>query len=139
MSDKVDLDLVELRAKLRGWRVERNDAFVYVYDSDARVATFPRKSGGGWGVQSNPLTRPRLTLADIVAHPPEGWWHDGAAFRWGEQIGGSNNTMMAVVDAKTSNVAVARGLGVAYEAAAHRAIAALLVLPGEVEYRARPK
>lgn len=91
---QVDLDLVELRAKLRGWEcrrlkpgspIERVDVVrpqrtLKVY-RDGRMTP-------GLGLYAC-LTRPRLTLADIVASPPEGWTavmsrYGGACFQYAD-------------------------------------------------------
>lgn len=75
----IDLDLVDLRCKLRGWRcvrdvTARGEPFVDVH-TPQRSMTFFADGITGYIPESveRILTRPRLTLEDIVASPPEGW------------------------------------------------------------------
>lgn len=140
----IDLDLVEMRCKLRGWRFERTfsdhdesapwtcaleimtpDGHMYVRDDG-------EYGGDDAGTEKHELiiTRPRLTLADIVASPPEGWtarpWERTRWTRFEHEVaevwfdGGK-------VECHTMQNDCAQAL------AAHRAVAELLVLLGEVE------
>lgn len=80
MSEPIDLELVKLRATVRGWVFESNDP-------DSALV----KCGyGGWIVfcAGRPpwrecdkrieaiLTAPRWTLARLLSEPPEGWTYD---------------------------------------------------------------
>lgn len=86
-------------------------------------------------------TRPRLTLADIVASPPDGWeaemWQRGITrFRWRpkyEMPDGALSHGACVIWHRTGLPTEAIGARETERAAAHRAVADLLVLLGEVE------
>ncbi len=91
MSDKptIDLALIELRCRLRGWRLFRyKDGTIDIRgELGVYVANF---YDGVWaGSEWKLMESPRLTLAAIIADPGEGWtvrqdpglhkpWH----FRW---------------------------------------------------------
>lgn len=134
----IDLDLVELRCRLRGWRCERNDAFVYAYDGDARMATFPVQGKGGvYGIQAHVFDRPRLTLADIVASPPEGWTASriiGCTLDWfWSPPGGGAGCVVRINGPRADGQPTFYMDDFEGRIAAHRAVAELLVLLGEVE------
>jgi hypothetical protein len=82
MTTPIDLDLVELRCKLMGWRLFRyEDGTMYVRgELGVCVAAF---YAGRWvGAEYALMERPRLTLADIIADPGEGWTGQCGAETW---------------------------------------------------------
>jgi len=140
MSDVIGLDLVELRAKLRGWPYE----WVYEPSLGLRIdvlgpmhlLSFTR----AWRyVYAYPdyaaLLRPRLTLADIVAHPPERWdcapiGVDGRCVF--SQRFGNGSVEVYIGGSGPSRLMLLGDMSVLDSLAAHQAIADLLVLLGEV-------
>jgi hypothetical protein len=81
MSTPIDLDLVELRCKLRDWYCWRRDVSTLEVTRNEDTAIhlawtcYPlwpsgRRNDEAWAVA---LNKPRLTLADIIADPGEGW------------------------------------------------------------------
>ena len=97
----IDLDLVELRCKLRGWHCARR---LTITGRDELCVTAPagsayvidangchRRSDTGVAIDEM-LYRPRLTLADIIADPGEGWtckvaYEGSTHFLWGKEDG----------------------------------------------------
>lgn len=84
----IDPDLVELRCKLRGWQCERAMKPACAYPDgdlhDTLVAFTPNGRmwfrADDWGgddfsnqCYESDMAAPRLTLADIIADPGEGW------------------------------------------------------------------
>ncbi len=151
MSDVIGLDLVELRAKLRGWHVERRASEhgteeVYVARRDIEQSctywigqdhyrggpALRRTYAWPWAIE---LTRPRLTLADIVAHPPERWdcapiGVDGRCVF--SQRFGNGSVEVYIGGSGPSRLMLLGDMSVLDSLAAHQAIADLLVLLGEV-------
>jgi len=81
MTTPIDLDLVELRCKLRDWDCWRRDVSTVQVTRHEDTAIFivenchplwgsGRRCNEPWAVE---LARPRLTLADIIADPGDGW------------------------------------------------------------------
>lgn len=139
-----DLDLVELRCRLRGWEWSLSGLCVR---HKGRTIVWHERHRGWCGDPDAlaALTRPRLTLADLVASPPEGWTsepiNDSGArmFGWGTVPGNPDNgvsTYAAVVGIHNDGrlIEPPEYLTRDYEQllAAHRAVAELLVLLGEV-------
>jgi len=158
MSTPIDLDLVELRCKLRGWHCER-------YDSEPKsvLARTPRGSnilvheiasgGSWWGKHDTPyrqrvytedkalLTHPRLTLADIIADPGEGWTaavdddEGGHRFEWRAEYG-TYFLMRGATVSRGSDGDVSDAIGCSAQGAeriaAHRAVTDLLIKLAEV-------
>jgi len=98
---EIDLDLIKLRATVRGWRFEQFD--------DPEQIHIECKYGGWLMFQSGKrirrehpwsdtpahkrieatLTAPRWTLARLLSEPPEGWRSEGEVMRWGGNEVGS--------------------------------------------------
>lgn len=85
----IDLDLVELRAKARGWRVERVREYlgghqyvdhVSVYTPQGRIWADETGEWGNDAVASEPhehiIAAPRWTLDRLLSEPPEGWVYE---------------------------------------------------------------
>ena len=99
MTAPIDLDLVELRCRLRGWKCVR-----FVEDGIDCVSVECRFGGeiilgaGGvfgtispWNTPAHKriealLTAPRWTLERLLSEPPEGWRYDaqGGYLSWSE-------------------------------------------------------
>jgi hypothetical protein len=143
----IDLDLVELRCKLRKWSYARTDDAVSVWPNERTHAAYRagetqpvwgsgRPQQEDWAVE---LTRPRLTLADIIADPGEGWHvvrHPEPAY-WGFGWGPEPD-LHAVVDVDDAgrlmeSPTYSETLSLAEMVAAHRAVTDLLVKLAEVE------
>ena len=86
MTDTIDLDLVELRCKLRGWGYcyppEEGGEAILVWPNNYTTAFFRAgEEWPRWAAQGRPqneawalaLLAPRLTLYAILAAPGEGW------------------------------------------------------------------
>lgn len=132
----IDLDLVELRCKLRGWSCERlrQGRPIERVDVHRPQKTYRLYRDGrltpGLGLVTS-LTRPRLTLADIVSSPPEGWEarvvsDDLARFDHADATVWFGSPTEALIDDNRSE-------DLQRMAAAARAVAELLVMLGEVE------
>lgn len=100
MTSPIDLDLVELRCRLRGWTCER-----FVEDS-ADYASIECKYGGelvlgadgfihreyGWNTPAHKriedmLLVPRWTLDRLMSSPSDGWSCIGVQLVWGDVVG----------------------------------------------------
>jgi len=159
MVSDIDLDLVELRCRLRGWEYERTHA--HPGDSDWSLAldidtpegrVWCRDDGerGGFncGLLDPVLFTPRLTLADIIAAPGEGWCsatmaltsirRDGAlvfhcmSWRQSAEEISPHVRLDVYLSGSTTPPLYAPGLTTPELLAAHRAVSDLLVRLGEV-------
>lgn len=116
----VDLDLVELRCKLRGWKCERftEDGADYVSVECRYGGEFVLGADGwvgresGWDTPAHKriealLTAPRWTLDRLLSEPPEGWRvlreshsHDHrrrGRLAWGRDLGIAHREVVAEV------------------------------------------
>ena len=144
MSD-IDLELVELRCKLRGYEMERRpDGSILITDesdADANGARYVASRGGRagdkWHAQPS-MIAPRLTLADIIAAPGEGWTValkgvEVTELRWtGEGGPRTPDARVSVYPSGFVEVSARGGGGTLRLLAAHRAVVDLLVRLGEV-------
>jgi len=146
-TETKDLDLIALRARLRGWAIpdedNHGDEFVIITPGGEVTVTH------GWPISewsssarpyANILTAPRLTLADIIADPGEGWrvvrqiWTDAfTGFGWSSDKG-----LHAVVDVDDRGEVMkdpwyCTGISKSERIAAHRAVTDLLIKLAEVE------
>lgn len=104
MSDPIDLDLVELRAKVRGWPVlpgedelcvETPHGDVWVQADGTAYSVFASADSRGPRCPVIALlTAPRWTLARLLDSPPEGWRvmgrmgpNRGTVLGWGDRVG----------------------------------------------------
>ncbi len=155
MSEPIDLELVKLRATVRGWVFESNDP-------DSALV----KCGyGGWIVfcAGRPpwrecdkrieatLTAPRWTLDRLLSEPPEGWTHQRtwntpgdilAWLTWGGSMRAESGRHEVTVIVERSPDALrmfpsifggAGHEGLARLAERHKAAAELAYIPAEVE------
>lgn len=142
----IDFDLVELRCKLRGWKCVRpSHGGVEIYDRRRRKIAVGLESWSG--VERKVFNRPRLTLADIVANPPEGWKLEEVVdssldafgfcrFEWRARYDMPDQSLShgaCVVRYEDGRTAEAIGAVETERVAAHRAVADLLVLLAEVQ------
>ncbi len=88
MSEPIDLDLIKLRATVRGWRFEQFDDPEQIHIECKyggwivyQTGRLPRREHP-WGNFSAhkrieaTLTAPRWTLDRLLSEPPEGWTYD---------------------------------------------------------------
>ena len=74
MSEPINLDLVELRAKLRGWECERRANRLNVWGPAGWIWFDSWAYGGDAVAKHGPLlTAPHWTLERLLSEPPEGW------------------------------------------------------------------
>lgn len=75
MSEPINLDLIELRCKLRGWECTRGGYGGVRSVTVSTPATWCAmwESGVSLGEPPDILTAPRWTLEKLLSEPPKGW------------------------------------------------------------------
>lgn len=157
MTPSIDLDLVELRCKLRGWTIysrQPGEICVIVPERPGYAGAVICANGADvheTGQKSaDILTAPRWTLDRLLSEPPEGWrvvdhvtprrryWQ--ALLAWGESYSEHNHELSCALGAHpqsllsvTVNQTCASHADLARLAERHKAAAELALILAEVE------
>ena len=156
MSEPIDLDLVEMRCRIRGWACERHSNRLHAWGPAGWVWFDSWAYGGDAVAQYGPLlTAPRWTLDRLLSEPPEGWrvvdhvtprrryWQ--ALLAWGESYSEHNHELSCALGAHpqsllsvTVNQTCASHADLARLAERHKAAAELALILAEVEPESAP-
>lgn len=138
MSKPVDIDLIELRCKLRGWECTRGGYGGVRSVTVSTPATWCAiwESGVSLGETPAILTAPRWTLDRLLSDPPKGWCQHKQYGR-GWLCWGDGNFVCVSVAQGLRKLRVGTHVGatddIARLAERHKAVAELALIIAEIE------